>query len=78
MNDSVSSRPPGVFAGVALLSTLWVACSIFIPYGFPWMGLGWVGLALSGALFVRFSGARSMAQVPRAVEAESMPGKTAR
>ena len=75
MNDSVSSRPPSVFAGVALLATLWVACSIFIPYGFPWMGLGWVGLALSGALF---SGARSMGQAPRAVEAESMPGKTAR
>ena len=32
---------------------VFVACSIFIPYGFPWIGLAWVGLAFGAALWKR-------------------------
>ena len=56
----------GRYSGSALLAALSViffACSIFIPYGFPWMGLGWVGLALVAAGWKRFRPARPIYRV---------------
>ena len=73
MKDSVSSRQDSsVFALLAGLSAVWMACSIFIPYGFPWMGLAWVGLAISAALWVSIRSTRltTVAQLLREVEAE--------
>ena len=69
---------PGRYSGLALLAALSViffACSIFIPYGFPWMGLGWVGLALVAARWKRIRPARSIYGVPRDVEAEPMASR---
>lgn len=78
MKDSVSSRWFSVFALLASLSVVWVACSIFVPYGFPWMGLGWVGLALSAALWVRMGSTRSIAEVLQDVESEPIPAVAAK
>ncbi len=79
MTGSVASRRPRVFPSfvplVAALSVVWVAGSIFIPYAFPWMGLGWLALALSGALWVRarHDSTRSIAQVLQDVETQFRP-----
>jgi hypothetical protein len=70
MNDFVSSRRFSVLVLVTSLSVVWVACSMFIAYGLPWMGLGWVGLALSAALWVSIRSTRPIAQVSGA---ESSP-----
>ena len=70
--DSVSSRRLSVFPLLGSLSVVWVASSILIPYGFPGMGLGWVGLALA-ALWVTVRSTRSIAQVLRDFEAEPTP-----
>jgi hypothetical protein len=63
---------------VALVSVIWLACSIFISFGFPWMGLGWAGLALSAALWVRMRSPHSIAQVLCEVDAESQPAVAAK
>jgi hypothetical protein len=78
MKDSASNRWSSVFPLVSLMSVIWLACSIFIPFGFPWMGFGWAGLALSAALWVRMRSPRSIAQVLRDVEAEPQPDVSAR
>jgi hypothetical protein len=78
MKDFVSSRRLSVFALVASLSVVWAACFIFITYGFPWMGLGWVGLALLAALWVRVRSTRSIAKVLRDVEDEPTPAVAAK
>src|SRR6267378_629582 len=84
MKDSVSSRRLRVFALVvplvAALSVVWVACSILIPNGFPWMGLGWGALALLGALLVRVrhNSPPSIAEVLPDVEREPMPAVAAK
>src|SRR5713101_1885526 len=70
MKGFVSSRRFSVLALVASLPVVWV-CSIFIPYVFPWMGLGC--LALSAVLWVSMRSTRSIAQVLHDVEAEPMP-----
>jgi len=72
----VSSDPFSVLALVAALSVLQVA--IFIPHGFAWMGLGWVGLALSAALWASVSSSRSIAQVVHGVAVEPMPAAAAK
>jgi hypothetical protein len=77
MKDSVGHWS-GVSPLVALMSVIWLACSIFIPFGFPWMGFGWAGLALLAALWVRMRSPRSIAQVLRDVEAEPQPDVSAR
>ena len=80
MKGFVSSRRFRVFALVALVSVLWVACSMFIPYGFPWVGLGGVGLVLTTALWLGMGSTRSIAQVLGDVEGEGTPsaGKSGR
>ncbi len=78
MKDLVSSRRYSGLASVAALSVVFVACSIFIPYGFPWVGLGWVGLALGAALWMRIRSACSIDQVLRDVEAEPIATVAAR
>ena len=70
MKDFVSSRRLGIFALVASLLVVLVACSIFISNGFASMGLGWVGLALLAALWVSMRSTRSIAQLLGDVEAE--------
>ena len=75
MKDSVSSRRLSVFPLVAALSVVWVASSIFIPYGFPWTGLAWGALALSLALWrVKSGGTRSIAQILRDFDARAGTG----
>jgi hypothetical protein len=67
----VSGRQYSVRAFVAALAVMFVAFSIFVPYGFPWLGLGWVGVALGAALWVRrMRSARSLFQVTRDINAE--------
>jgi hypothetical protein len=67
MEDFVSNRWIRVAGLVASMSIVW---GIFIRYGFPWMGLVWVSLAFSGALWLRMRSPRSIAQVIDDVEAE--------
>jgi len=70
----VSGRRYSVWALAAALAVVFVACSIFIPYGFPWLGLAWVGLALVAALWLRrMRSARSLYQIARDVNAEPAP-----
>ncbi len=76
MIDFVSHRYSGL-ALLAALSVIFLACSIFIPYGFPWMGLGWVGLALVAAGWKRIRPARSIYGVLHDVEAEPFDVATA-
>jgi hypothetical protein len=59
---------------VAGLSVVWVAFSLFTPYGFPWTALGWVGLALSAALWqVSSSSTRSISQILSDIDAQPVP-----
>jgi hypothetical protein len=72
MNDFVSRR----YSGLALFpafSVVFAACSIFIPYGFPWVGLAWVGLAFAAASWTRIRFGRSIYGVLEDVEAEPVP-----
>ena len=74
----VSGRRYSVWALAAALAVVFVAYSIFIPYGFPWLGLGWVGLALVAALWVRrMRSARSLYQIARDLNAEPAPARAA-
>jgi len=50
MEEFVSTRWIRLAGLAASTSVVW---TLFIPIGFPWMGLVWVGLALSGALWLR-------------------------
>jgi hypothetical protein len=75
MQVAASSRRFRVLALVTSLSVVWAACSILFPYGFPWIGIGWAGLALTAALWVSSRSARSMSQVLHAVEAEPTTAK---
>ena len=65
---------PGRYSGLALLAALSViffACSIFIPYGFPWMGLGgwvWPSWLRAG----RGSARRGRSRVSRATSKPSL------
>lgn len=52
------------------LSVVWLACSIFVPYGFPWVGLGWVVLALFIAQLLSRRSGRSIHDVIHAIERE--------
>jgi hypothetical protein len=72
MNDFVSRRYSGL-ALFAALSVVFAACSIFIPYGFPWVGLAWVGLAFAAASWTRIRSGRSIYGVLEDVEAELVP-----
>jgi len=67
MKDFVSTRWIRVAGLVGSMALVW---AMFIPYGIPWMGFLCVGLAMSGALWLRARGARSMTQVIDDVEAE--------
>src|SRR6266487_2148165 len=84
MKGSVSSRRlrvfPLVLPLVAALSVVWVAFFILMPNAFPWSGLGWVALALSGALWarVRQNSTRSIAEVLQDVETEPLPAVAAK
>jgi membrane protein implicated in regulation of membrane protease activity len=74
----VSGRPYSVWALAAALVVVFVAYSILIPYGFPWLGLGWVGFALVAALGVRrMRSARSLHQIARDINAEPAPAQAA-
>jgi hypothetical protein len=57
---------------VGLVASLSLVGALFIPSGFPWMGLGWLSLALSVALWLRMRSPRSMAQVIDDIEAEPL------
>src|SRR6266699_2847915 len=84
MKGSVSSRRLSVFRSVlplvAALSVVWVAFFILMPNAFPWTRLGWVALALSGALWVRVrqNSTRSIAEVLQDVETEPLPAVAAK
>ena len=67
MKDFVSSHWISVIALVASMS---VVCAIFVPYGFPWTGLGWASLALSAAVLLAMRSTGSIRQVIYDVEAE--------
>jgi len=69
MQDFVLTRWIRVAGLVASMSIVW---AVFIPYGFPWMGLVWVSLAISGALWLRTRAPRSIAQVIDDAEALSV------
>ncbi len=71
MQGFVSSRQYRGVASVAL-SGVFVACSILIPFGFPWLGFGLVGLTLGAALWLNMDSRRSLAEVLRAVEGEPL------
>ena len=69
MKDFVSSHWTSVAALVASMS---VVCAIFVPYGFPWLGLAWASLALCAGCFLALRSTRSIGQVIHDVEAEPM------
>jgi len=73
MKDFVSTRRFGFFALVTSMPVVWLACSILVPSGYPWMGLAWVGLALSAALWLDIRSTPSMAQVLHHAEAAPIP-----
>ncbi len=52
---------------IALMSVIW---AIFIPSGFPATGLVWVSPAFSGALWLRISSTRLIAQVLNDLDTE--------
>ena len=71
MPGFVSGRQYSMWAFAAALAVMFVAYSLFIPLGFPFLGLGWVGLALVAAFWVRrMRSARSLFQVTRDINAE--------
>ncbi len=72
MKDFVSRRYSG-WTLFAALSVLFVACSMLYPYGFPWFGLAWVGLAFGVARWQRISPGRSIYGVLNDVDAEPVP-----
>ncbi len=79
MKDFVSSHRISVFSVVAAVSVVWVICSILVPHWLPWMGLWWVGLALSAALWrMGTSSDRSIAQILRDADAQPVPAKATR
>jgi len=67
VHDFVSTR---WIRMVGLVASLSVVGAIFIPYGYPWIGLGWMSLALSVALWLRMRSPRSMAQVIDDIDGE--------
>jgi hypothetical protein len=68
MRDFVSSRWVSLTGWVACATLVW---SISMPYGFPWLTLSWVVLALStAAVLIGKTSAPSAAQVISGVEAE--------
>jgi uncharacterized membrane protein YccC len=69
MDDFVSTRWIRLVGFVASSSIIGAA---FIPYGLPWIGVIWVGVAFSVALCLRARAPRSMAQVIDDIEAEPL------
>jgi len=79
MKDFVSSRRLRVFSFVATLSLVGIACSILLPHGLPWMGLGWAALALGvGSWLLSRRSDRSIAQILREEDAQPVPAMAKR
>src|SRR4029453_9734466 len=69
MKDFVSRQYSGP-ALFAALSVIFIACSIFIPFGFPWLGLAWVGVGFAAARWTRIRPSPSIHGVLDDVDAE--------
>ena len=52
-----------------LLAATGLVWAVFVPYPVPWIGLAWMTVAVSGALWLRLRAPRSIAQVIDDVEA---------
>lgn len=73
MRDFVSSRWISLTGLLACLALVW---SVSSPFGYPWLTLLWVSLALStAAVFIGRTSTPSVAQVINRVEAEPFNGR---
>ena len=52
------------------LASIMIVNVIFVPTGFPWTGIGFAGLTLAAAVWIRARSNRSTAQVIAGAEAE--------
>lgn len=78
MKGFVSSRRLGFVALITSIPIVWLACSMLVPSGDPWMGITWTGLALSAAVWLEMRSIPSLAHVLDFVGAAPIPAVAVR
>jgi hypothetical protein len=68
--QSLVSKPWMKIAGIGVVLSL--AAGLFVPFGFPWVGLAWFALVMLVARTISGHSAQSVAQVVYDVERDPL------